>query len=101
MAKRYWSVISCLFLLQCWSINGWGQNISQTIKGQVIDAESRQPLVGASVVVASVQPLLGAQTDVNGFFKITGVTVGRHTLKVSFLGYENGLIQELVVGAGK
>ena len=101
MAKRYWLVISCIFLLQCWSMNGLGQNISQTIKGQVIDAESRQPLAGASVAVVTIQPLLGGQTDANGFFKITGVTVGRHTLKVSFLGYENGLIQELVVGAGK
>lgn len=68
MAKRYWLVISSAFLLQCWSMIGLGQHLTQTIKGQVIDAESRQPLVGASVVVASVQPLLGAQTDVNGFF---------------------------------
>ncbi len=85
----------------CWSMNGLAQRFTQIIKGQVIDAESRQPLVGASIVVVSVQPLLGAQTDANGFFKMMGVPVGRHTLKISFLGYENGLIQELVVGAGK
>lgn len=82
-------------------MNGLAQRFTQIIKGQVIDAESRQPLVGASIVVVSVQPLLGAQTDANGFFKMMGVPVGRHTLKISFLGYENGLIQELVVGAGK
>lgn len=79
----------------------FAQNLTQTIKGQVIDAESRQPLAGASVAVTTTNPIKGSQTDHNGFFKILEVPVGRHTLKITFLGYENGLVQELVVGTGK
>ncbi|MFN8349797.1 MAG: carboxypeptidase-like regulatory domain-containing protein [Spirosomataceae bacterium] len=75
--------------------------IAQTIKGQVIDAESRQPLAGATVTVTSIQPIRGSQSDANGFFKLTDIPVGRHTLKISYLGYENGLVQELAVGTGK
>jgi hypothetical protein len=80
---------------------GSAQILTQTIKGQVIDAESRQPLAGASILVTSVQPIQGGQTDRNGFFKISTIPVGRHTLKITFIGYENGLVQELVVGTGK
>ncbi|WP_298357500.1 TonB-dependent receptor [Runella sp.] len=79
----------------------FAQTLTQTIKGQVIDAESRQPLAGASIIVTSVQPIKGGQSDANGFFKILDIPVGRHTLKITFLGYENGLVQELVVGTGK
>jgi hypothetical protein len=77
------------------------QTLTQTIKGQVIDTESRQPLAGASIIVTSIQPIKGSQSDANGFFKILDIPVGRHTLKITFIGYENGLVQELVVGTGK
>lgn len=81
--------------------DGFAQTLTQTIKGQVIDAESRQPLAGASIIVTSIQPIKGGQSDENGFFKILDIPVGRHTLKITFMGYENGLVQELVVGTGK
>lgn len=83
------------------SISSLAQTFTQTIKGQVMDAESRQPLAGASIIVTSIQPIKGSQTDANGYFKILDIPVGRHTLKITFMGYENGLVQELVVGTGK
>lgn len=90
-------IILILYLLE----PAFAQTFTQTIKGQVIDAESRQPLAGASIVVTTVQPIRGSQSDENGFFKLLDIPVGRHTLKVTFMGYENGMVQELVIGTGK
>ncbi|MFN4146390.1 MAG: TonB-dependent receptor [Runella sp.] len=85
----------------CWVCQVWGQTFTQTVKGQVVDAESRQPLVGATVLVMGTVPLLGATTSFDGYFRIPNVPVGRHTLTITMVGYESSSLQELVVGSGK
>lgn len=77
------------------------QGLSQTIRGRILDRESQQPLPGATVVVLSTSPPLAATTDPDGNFKIGQVPVGRHTLKISFIGYEEQTIPELLLGSGK
>lgn len=77
------------------------QTYTQTIKGRIIDSESRQAVVGATVMVTSMQPAKGVTTDVEGYFRLSGVPVGRHSLRISSVGYDENVIQELVVGSGK
>ncbi len=79
----------------------FGQNITQTIRGEVIDVDSRATLIGANVVVLNSDPFLGASADINGKFKIENVPVGRHHLKISFLGYEDRIIPNVEVESGK
>ena len=57
---------------------------SGVITGKVVD-ETNQPLPGAAVTVKGTQQ--GAGTDVNGIFRITGVS-GTVTLHVTFVGYQ-------------
>jgi hypothetical protein len=76
-------------------------NLKQVIRGFVLDQASQQPVIGATVTVMDVLPLLGAATDVDGRFKIDNVPVGRRNLKVSYVGYEDRLIPNILVGAGK
>lgn len=73
----------------------------QTIKGSVVDRESLQPIISASVYVVGTEPPLGAITDVDGQFRIENVPLGRRSLIISSLGYEDAVVQELVIGAGK
>ncbi|MEM1357443.1 MAG: carboxypeptidase-like regulatory domain-containing protein [Bacteroidota bacterium] len=73
----------------------------QTIKGSVVDRESLQPIISASVYVVGTEPPLGAITDADGQFRIENVPLGRRSLVISSLGYEDAVVQELVVGAGK
>jgi len=54
------------------------------ITGKVVD-EANQPLPGATVTVKGTQK--GAGTDVNGNFRLTGVS-GTVTLRVTFVGYQ-------------
>ncbi|UOG75500.1 TonB-dependent receptor [Hymenobacter tibetensis] len=77
------------------------QGLNQTIRGRILDRESQQPLVGATVVVLDLATPLAATADATGTFKLEKVPVGRHTLKVSFIGYEEQTIPELLLGSGK
>jgi hypothetical protein len=73
----------------------------QRIKGQVIDSESQQPVIGAHVIITSVNPVMGTATDIDGSFRIEDVPVGRHAFKITSLGYDNALLHEITVGSGK
>ena len=77
------------------------QELSQVIRGQVIDAESQTPLPFASVAIITTDPLLGAITDDNGNFRLNQVPIGRHNMKISYVGYETQMIPELMVTTGK
>ncbi len=74
---------------------------TQSIRGKVIDAESRSGLGGANIVVMNTDPLFGATTGNDGVFKIEKVGVRRHTLKVSYVGYKTAFLPELLVTSGK
>lgn len=58
-----------------------------TLRGTVVDRDTRAPLVGAVVVVVGTDPLRGAVADADGRFAVAGVPLGRHTVRVTFVGY--------------
>lgn len=74
---------------------------TQTIRGQVTDAASKAPIIGATIQVVGSQPLLGAVTDVEGRFRLTNVPVGWVRLKITTVGYEDILLNEVTVNTGK
>ncbi|MBO9613992.1 MAG: TonB-dependent receptor [Dyadobacter sp.] len=74
---------------------------AQTVKGRVIDTESQQPVIGANVIVTSVTPIIGGVTDTEGNFRIEKVPVGRHSFKITSMGYDDAFVQEINVGSGK
>jgi len=80
---------------------GKAQQNGQVIKGKVVDAFTQTPLPGATVVIQDSNPTLGTMTDADGNFKLLNIKPGRYNLKVSFIGYENFLFREVLVGSGK
>ncbi len=74
---------------------------AQTVKGRVVDTESQQPVIGANVIVTSVTPIIGGVTDTEGNFRIEKVPVGRHSFKITSIGYDDAFVQEINVGSGK
>lgn len=85
----------------CLFISGFTQTLTQTIKGQITDQQSRTPVIGATVLVTGIDPPLGGITDADGYFRIDKVPIGRQTLNVSSIGYEPAVLSELLVGSGK
>jgi hypothetical protein len=77
------------------------QTITQTIKGNVTDAEIHMPLPGATVIIVDSDPLIGTSADVDGNFRLEKVPLGRYDLRISYTGYEPFIVSELVVGSGK
>jgi hypothetical protein len=82
------------------SLGVWAQNV-QTIRGQVTDAQSNYPLVGAVIVVVNSNPLQGTTTDENGNFRLEKVPQGRQAIKISMLGYEERVIPNILLTSGK
>ncbi len=83
------------------SMNLFSQQQYQTIRGRVVDADSRESLPGAAVVLLQSEPLKGTTTDINGQFRLERIPPGRHSLRVSFMGYKEALIPEITVITGK
>ena len=54
------------------------QELTQIIRGQVIDIESQTPLAFATITVITTDSLLGTISDDNGNFRFEKVPVGRH-----------------------
>ncbi len=73
--------------------------LSQTIKGTITDADSKKPLASASILL--VGSTGGVLTDSLGNFKIKNVSIGRHTIQVTLLGYEPAIVAEILVTSGK
>lgn len=72
----------------------------KAIKGQVTDKDSHYPIIGATVVVLGSKPLVGTQTDEFGYYKLE-VPLGRVSIKVSYMGYQDGGAANVLVMSGK
>jgi len=73
----------------------------QSIRGVVTDQDSKAPIPGTNIIIIGSDPILGATTDVNGQYIINGVATGRHTLKVTSVGYEEIMSTNALVLSGK
>lgn len=78
-----------------------GQNLQQTVRGTIIDVDSKLPLIGAEVMILDSYPIIGTVSNVAGEFRLEAVPVGRVTLQISYLGYENKTIPNLIINSGK
>jgi hypothetical protein len=86
----------------------------QTVRGQVCDVASGEPMMGVTVTVEgdgayqssdgehrSSGITLASISDVNGNFVIANVPVGRHSVRATYIGYEPVLLKEQLVSSGK
>ena len=89
------------FLLLFASITAFSQNITQTIRGTVIDKESKAPLGFSSVVLLNSNPIIGALTDTLGNFTLPNIAIGRQSIQVSYQGYKTAVVSDIQLSAGK
>ncbi|MCB0773708.1 MAG: carboxypeptidase regulatory-like domain-containing protein, partial [Flavobacteriales bacterium] len=73
----------------------------QTVRGTVLDADTRQPVPGAAIAVLATDPPLGTVADEEGRFAISGVPVGRISLRVRAIGYEEAALENLLLTSAK
>lgn len=87
-----------LLLLNC--AVAFGQ-ITQTIRGKVVDAVTQQGLPGANVTLLDTNVFMGAATDMDGNFKLENVPIGRVGIKASFIGYDDATLPNLTLNPSK
>jgi len=89
-------IFSCLALI---SFSGISQ--TQTVRGKMIDAQAKYPLIGAAIFIKDSLPIIGTLTDVDGNFVLTNVPTGRQSFVCQYLGYKTREISNIVVNKGK
>jgi Carboxypeptidase regulatory-like domain/TonB-dependent Receptor Plug Domain len=77
------------------------QSNKQKIRGSVFDKMSQSPMVGAIVQFVNDTSKNGTTTDVDGHYVLGDVQPGRYEIKVSYTGYKEAFIPNIVVASGK
>ncbi len=75
--------------------------LTQTIRGTLIDTDTKEPLIGASVIIVNSSSTLGTITDVEGNYRITKVPAERVTVELNYMEYETRSIPNVEVNSGK
>jgi hypothetical protein len=68
-----------------------------SLYGKVIDKNTQEPLIGATVSVDQLNR--GTSTDVEGNFRLT-LPVGNYTIKVTFVGYQTSVKYNINLTSG-
>lgn len=92
------------FLIIYFLINGLvaqTQPMIQTVRGVIEDQDTKMPLIGATVQIIGSDPLVGTISDMEGNFRIEKVPIGRVSLKINFIGFEERIIPNLLVTSAK
>jgi hypothetical protein len=50
---------------------------TQTVRGTIVDVDSKLPLAGATLVILGTDPMVGTSTDMNGIFRFENIPLGR------------------------
>ncbi|SFT85742.1 Outer membrane receptor proteins, mostly Fe transport [Lishizhenia tianjinensis] len=76
--------------------------ITQNVRGTVVDNETKYPLIGAKVQIFTKDStqLFRALVDENGSFIIKNVPIGKHRLVATYISYETRTIP-VTVNSGK
>lgn len=82
MKKQFFSTL----LLTLLSLAAFAQ--SGTIKGTLLDATSKEAIIGGSVVLKGTTPPVGTSTDIEGNFELRNVPTGNHTVVITYVSYK-------------
>ena len=76
----------------------WSQ-ITQTVKGRVLDNETQVPLIGARILITTADTAVRFQgvTNMDGEFAIGNVPIGKHELRANYIGYETSYTTVIVI----
>lgn len=76
-------------------------NVNVKVKGAIKDKLSKEPLIGATVRVLGNQAGVGAVTDLEGNFELTGALEGTYDLEIKYVGYKTEVRRKVRVEKNK
>lgn len=99
--KKYIQLILLTSFLILNVLIAQAQNVGQTIKGNIVDKQSLQPLQGVQISILGLANSISAISDSNGNYRIVDVLSGRYDVQAIFSGYASTTIPNVVVTTGK
>ncbi|MCH7516311.1 MAG: TonB-dependent receptor [Bacteroidetes bacterium] len=90
MNKIFTNVLVALSLLILTSA-AFAQTGVGKISGKALDTDTREPLIGANIILLNTN--LGAAADIDGNYFILNITPGTYDVRVSYVGYAPKTIQ--------
>jgi hypothetical protein len=96
LSMKFFLILFCTVLVQF----GFSQELTQTIRGTVIDKQTQSPLPGAVISILNIDPVKATTTDENGKFRFDEISLGRKQLKISLISYKEKS-QTVVLTTGK
>ncbi|HEY4785322.1 MAG TPA: TonB-dependent receptor, partial [Bacteroidales bacterium] len=93
MIKRFLQILLLLLSISLVNLS------AATIKGRVIDSNTHETIIGATVLVENQKYY--AVSDANGNYSIAGLAEGKYMLFVKSLGYITSYSQEIEVKNGQ
>lgn len=76
------------------------KQLSQTVRGVVVDANTGKSLPYISVGVVDM-PEVGAVSDSIGNFVLNNIPIGRHSFKATSVGYHPSVVNEILITSSK
>lgn len=95
------SILTILLTLCLSTLTSQTNTFTQTVKGTVIDEQSNNILAGATVSIIISDRVISTQTDATGFFVLANVPIGRQTIMITNIGYENAVVSNIEVTSSK
>ncbi|MGD0337919.1 MAG: TonB-dependent receptor [Bacteroidota bacterium] len=65
------------------------------IRGKVVDKETNEPLVGATIIIDGTT--MGTATQISGEYFILNVPAGTYALRASYVGYQTNIVSNVRV----
>lgn len=102
MTKRTFlpGIILVLTLFVCAFAQRPGNKFNGRVSGNVYDAEFREPIGYANIVLYKEDDNLqisGTITDPDGFFELTHIQPGTYFIEISFMGYQTHKIESIKI----
>ena len=88
-------VVPLILLLSALAAPLSAQRPVGSLRGELTDARSGEPLVGASVLL--VNTTTGAATDADGVFLIANIPAGVYSVRFQSLGYESYIVADVII----
>ncbi len=93
-------VVKLLVILPLFKVFAQAQT-SSSIVGSIVHEQTGEPIAFANVLAISGDKEYGAVTDDSGFFEMEEVALGRYEIRISFVGYEEVILPNMVVNSGR
>jgi CarboxypepD_reg-like domain/TonB-dependent Receptor Plug Domain len=95
-------IFAITLLIMTVSLPAFSQSnlLTQTVKGKITDTQSGAALSDATITIEGENNKT-VLADKNGDFKIEKVSIGRKTIRISLIGYEDAVISNIEVTSSK